>query len=81
MRAIVFAAAAAGLVGLAACEARQTQEGELPDVDVQAEGGQVPKYDVDPAVDVEMREKTVTVPDVDIPTEKEKVEVPVITEE
>lgn len=80
MRQVAFAAAAViGLSGLAACEARQTQEGELPEVS--AEGGQLPKYDVDPAVDVEMREKTVTVPDIDIPTEEKKVEVPVITEE
>jgi hypothetical protein len=58
------------LVSLAsgACRVRQTQEGELPDVDVKTEGGQVPKYDVD-------------APDVDVKTEKREVEVPVVTVE
>lgn len=47
------------------CDVDKTQEGEMPDVDVQ--GGQVPKYDVDaPDVDVGTKKKTVTVPDVDI---------------
>ncbi len=51
-----------------ACRVRQTQEGELPDVEVKTEGGQVPKYDVD-------------APDVDVKTEKREVEVPVVTVE
>lgn len=47
------------------CDVDQTQEGELPDVDV--EGGEMPEYDVDaPDVDVGTREETVTVPDIDI---------------
>ena len=33
------------VAGIAACDVDQTQEGDLPDVDV--EGGQVPEYDVD----------------------------------
>jgi hypothetical protein len=41
--------------GLAACSVEQTEEGELPDVDVQ--GGQLPEYDVD-AADVETRRPT-----------------------
>lgn len=48
-----------------ACRVRQTQEGNLPDVEVKTEGGQVPKYDVD-------------APDVDVKTEKREVEVPVV---
>ena len=58
------------LVSLAsgACRVRQTQEGELPDVEVKTEGGQVPKYDVD-------------APDVDVKTEKREVEVPVVSVE
>ena len=28
------------------CKVTKTQEGEMPDVDVKVEGGQVPKYDV-----------------------------------
>ncbi len=50
---------------LAACTAEQTEEGELPDVDVQ--GGQLPEYDVDAAdVDVGTDTTTVVVPDIDV---------------
>lgn len=57
---------AAGLV-IGGCTAEQTQEGEAPDVDV--EGGQLPKYDVD-AADVDVSADTqnvqVVTPDVDV---------------
>ncbi len=46
---------------LGACTAQKTQEGEAPDVEV--EGGQLPKYDVEPA-------------DVDVKTDTTQVEVP-----
>lgn len=40
------------------CRVRQTEEGKLPDVDVQAEGGEIPEYDVDaPDVDVKTEER------------------------
>lgn len=57
------------------CEVKKTQEGEMPEVNV--EGGQVPKYDVDaPEVKVEEKEiaipDSITVPDVDIITPEEK---------
>lgn len=49
------------------CRVRQTEEGELPDVDVSAEGGKMPEYDVDAAdVDVKTEKREVTVPDVDV---------------
>ncbi|HWM90702.1 MAG TPA: hypothetical protein VN493_08050 [Thermoanaerobaculia bacterium] len=49
------------------CRVRQTEEGEMPDVDVSAEGGNMPEYDVDAAdVDVTTEKKEITVPDVDI---------------
>lgn len=49
------------------CRVRQTEEGELPDVDVSAEGGNMPEYDVDAAdVDVTTEKREVTVPDVDV---------------
>lgn len=52
-------------LGLAACDVDQTEEGEMPDVDVQ--GGNMPEYDVETAdVDVGTEEKTVEVPDVDV---------------
>ncbi|HUO82463.1 MAG TPA: hypothetical protein VM616_06350 [Gammaproteobacteria bacterium] len=47
------------------CDVDQTEEGEMPDVDVQ--GGNLPKYDIEgPDVDIGTREETVTVPDIDI---------------
>lgn len=56
---------------MSACEVKKTQEGEMPEVNV--EGGQAPKYDVEaPDVKVEEEKKTITVPDVDIVTPEEK---------
>ena len=52
-------------LGMAGCEVEKTEEGSLPEVDVK--GGNMPEYDVDaPDVDVGTKEKTITVPDVDI---------------
>jgi len=71
----------AGLFGLVllGCDVDKTQEGELPDVDVDVSGdpGQMPEYDVEtPDVDVGTETKEVTVPDVDVHTETEEVTVP-----
>ena len=58
------------VVGVAACDVNQTEEGDMPDVEV--EGGQVPEYDVDAAdVDVGTDTTTVEVPDVDVQGEGE----------
>lgn len=52
-------------LALSACSVEQTEEAELPDVDV--EGGNVPEYDVDAAdVDVSTEERTVEVPVIDV---------------
>ncbi len=49
----------------AACTAEQTQEGELPDVDVS--GGQLPKFDVDPAkVEISRDTQRIITPDIDV---------------
>ena len=60
-------------LGMAACDVDQTEEGEMPEVEVQE--GELPSYDVEPA-EVEITEDTVTVPDVDIndPDEGEGLE-------
>lgn len=50
-------------IGMTACNVDQTEEGELPDVEV--EEGQLPAYDVEPA-DIDVTEDTVTVPDIDV---------------
>lgn len=52
-------------LSLAACDVDQTEEGDMPEVNV--EGGNLPEYDVDaPDVDVTMEERTVEVPVVDV---------------
>ncbi|MDQ3140501.1 MAG: hypothetical protein M3Q15_07230 [Pseudomonadota bacterium] len=57
----------------------QTKEGALPDVDVSAEGGQVPEFDVDAKeVVVGTTETNVTVPDVDIDSKETTIDVPVV---
>ncbi|MFN2099406.1 hypothetical protein [Altererythrobacter sp. MF3-039] len=59
--ATLFAAA----FSLSACDVDQTEEGEMPDVDV--EGGNLPEFDVETAdVDVGTEEVTVDVPTVDV---------------
>ncbi len=66
-------------LGLVACQVEQTQEGELPDVDVSVERGQMPAYDVDVMdVDVSLTEKTVKVPKVIVVMEEVDVQVPVV---
>lgn len=67
--------------GLSACDVEQTEEGSLPDVDVDVEEGNLPEYDVDaPEVTAGTTEKQVDVPDVDVDvsTEEKTVDVPVI---
>lgn len=64
-----FVAASASLVlALAGCNVEKTQEGELPNVEVKADGGQLPKYDVE-------------TPEVELGTKKVEVEVPTATVE
>lgn len=55
------------MLGLAACTVEQTEEGEAPDVDIEA--GELPEYDVQPAdVDVNWDTTTIRTPDVDVNT-------------
>jgi hypothetical protein len=74
----VALAAAIGF-GAAGCEIEQTEEGRMPDVDVDAKGGDLPNYDVEktddgelPDVDVDAKgelkvpEYDVDAPDVDV---------------
>lgn len=68
MKKIVIALAGAGcLAGLAACDVDQTKNAQLPDVDVNATGGQLPEFNVTtPEVSVGTENKTIQVPDVDV---------------
>jgi hypothetical protein len=79
--------AAVAMTGAVACDIDQTREGKMPDVDVQADAGRLPEYEVRktregrmPEVDVDVEEKTFEVPypdvdvDVDMPDEEDDIE-------
>lgn len=71
------AVGAMALLPLGACTTEQTQPAEAPEVDVDVDPGQWPEYKVNWAdVDVGTREKTVTVPTVQVVQEKRQVSVP-----
>lgn len=53
--------------GIYMIDVDQTQDARLPDVDVQVEGGQLPKFDAEVGeVDVVEEEVTVTVPKLEV---------------
>ena len=61
-----------GCFALIACDVDQTKEGEMPDVDVNASGGQLPEFDVDvPEVSVGTENKVVEVPTLDVDAPKD----------
>ena len=65
------------VIGTAGCRVSQTEEGEMPDVDVKVEDGKLPEYDGDTAeVEVGTEKKTIEVPDVDVNMPEEKEEKP-----
>lgn len=77
MRILLFIAALVTGIGLTGCDVEQTEEGEMPEVDVEAEAGNLPEYDVDWAdVEVGTRTEMIEVPKVVVVMEKEEVEVP-----
>lgn len=81
MRALTIAAIVAvviiGIFAFGLVDIDQTRETKLPQVEVQ--GGQTPKFDVDTAdVDVGTKNATIEVPKVDVDTKKEKIPVPTV---
>lgn len=69
MRNAFFAVCSASLLfALSGCNVEKTEEGSLPDVEVKAEGGNLPKYEVE-------------TPEVDVGTKTVEVEVPTATVE
>lgn len=74
MKTMIKVLVGASCFAMAACDVDQTKEGEMPDVDVNASGGQLPEFNVEgPTVNVGTENKTVEVPtiDVDVPDEAE----------
>lgn len=75
----LVAAAVLLVAGAAGCTAEQTTPGEAPDVDIDVDPGRWPEYKVNWAdVDVGTRERTVTVPVVQVTQETRQVQVPFI---
>lgn len=75
-----IAVLAVGAAALYLVDVDQTEEARLPSVDVEvnAEGGNLPKFEADVAdVDVGTKKTTVDVPSVDVETKTIEVEVPV----
>lgn len=84
-RFLILLASVALPLSVLACDADVEDEGDIPDVSVQTEGGEAPDVDVDPGslpdVDTEveggrMPDVDVTGPDVDVGTQEETVTVP-----
>lgn len=64
-RELLFITSCVVALASAACSVEQTRDAELPDVDIK--GGQLPKFDLDPAkVNVGTDTQTVVVPNVDV---------------
>lgn len=68
MRKIIIATVLpAAALGLAACDVEQTEEGALPDVEMEVDGGNLPEFDVDTAdVEIGTEEATIEVPTIDV---------------
>ena len=78
---LLFCMVGVVLLGGAACDVQQTDPAKAPDVDVDvdAEPGRWPEYDVQWAdVDVGTREETITVPVVRVVEEEREISVPYI---
>jgi uncharacterized lipoprotein len=73
MKTVVKLFAAAACITLGACEVKQTENAQLPDVDVNVSGGQLPEYNVQgPDVEVGTKNETIQVPTVDVKTPAEQ---------
>ncbi len=87
-RALSALLATSALLAFGACKVTQTEKGELPDVDVAAEAGELPEYEIVktndgelPNIDVDvdggkLPAYDVDLPDVDVGVRKETVLVP-----
>lgn len=68
----ILAISLTSALALAACNVDKTQEGEMPDVDVSAEGGELPAYDVEtPEVDVDADVEMPNEPDTEVMDEQD----------
>ncbi len=71
---VVMAVALTATLALGACKVEKTEDGKLPTVDVKADAGKLPEYNVQTAkVNVGTEKKTIEVPtvSVDMPSDKD----------
>lgn len=74
---IIPAVAALTALSFTSCDVDKKSDGELPEVEVDAKGGELPEYEVEtPDVEVGKKEVDVTVPDVDVEMPEDKDEAP-----
>ena len=72
MRSFTALLAIASFAALSACDVDKTEEGEAPEIDIDANAGEAPEYDVDgPEVNVGTTTENVTLPTVDVDTPEE----------
>jgi hypothetical protein len=72
MKFMIKAAALATCFAAAACDVDQTKEGDMPEVDMNVSGGQLPEFNVQgPDVEVGSRNETIQVPTVDVDMPKD----------
>lgn len=78
LKSAALVVALGSVLSLSACNVEKTEEGKMPDVDVDASTGQLPAYDVETAdVDVNTKQAEVAVPDVDVDVGSQPATVPV----
>lgn len=74
---VLLLSLAAILITSAGCRVQQQESGEVPEVDVDVEPGNLPEYEVEgPEVDVGTEKQKVTVPEVEVTQETKTIEVP-----
>jgi len=76
---IIPAVAALTALSFTSCDVDKKKDGKLPsvDVDVEAEKGEMPEYEVETAdVEVGTKKKTIEVPDVNVEMPEDKDEAP-----
>lgn len=62
----------ASLIALCGCDVDKTKDGNMPDVDVNVSGGELPEYNVEgPSVSVGTENRVVQVPTVDVDAPKD----------
>lgn len=78
LKSAALVVALGSVLALSACNVEKTEEGKLPEVDVDANTGQLPAYEVETAdVDVGTKQAEVAVPDVDVDVNSKQATVPV----